>query len=281
VWYRFNSPITGNVTLNTCSLAWLDTSIAVYSSCGGAQIVCNDDACGGGSNFQSSVTFAATAGTSYRVRVAGWNGTRGLFALTLAAPPAAGATCDSCLPLAGASNTVLGNTANNGTCAPGEDWYCWTAPSSGTYRATTCNGGTGFDTILEVWQGANCATATQLAINDDGGDESCDLPPAGNNWESRILWNADAGTAYKIRLRGFGGSTGVYQLNLVPETCPADISPSPNGDRVINIDDLLSVIGTWGACTNCRQDFVPPGGNNQVNIDDLLGVIGSWGACPP
>ena len=34
----------------------------------------------------------------------------------------------------------------------------------------------------------------------------------------------------------------------VPEGCPADVAPGLNGDDVVNVTDLLAVIGAWGAC---------------------------------
>jgi len=68
--------------------------------------------------------------------------------------------------------------------------------------------------------------------------------------------------------------------------CPADIAPAPNGDGLVNVQDLLAIIGAWGACANpndCRADIAPVGppmGDDLVNVQDLLAVIGAWGACP-
>lgn len=65
--------------------------------------------------------------------------------------------------------------------------------------------------------------------------------------------------------------------------CPADIAPS-GGNHVVNVDDLLAVINSWGPCpappANCPADIAPSGGDGTVNVDDLLAVINSWGACP-
>jgi hypothetical protein len=62
--------------------------------------------------------------------------------------------------------------------------------------------------------------------------------------------------------------------------CGADIAPA-GGNEVVNIDDLLAVINTWGTCpTGCDPDVTPFGGNGLVNIDDLLRVINEWGPCP-
>jgi len=68
------------------------------------------------------------------------------------------------------------------------------------------------------------------------------------------------------------------------DPCPADIVPPPSGDLIVNVADLLAVIGAWGACGNpnaCPADIAPaPLGDDVVNVQDLLAVIGAWGACP-
>jgi hypothetical protein len=56
------------------------------------------------------------------------------------------------------------------------------------------------------------------------------------------------------------------------DPCPPDIT----GDLLINVDDLLAVIGSWGDAggpADINDD-------NIVNVNDLLAVIGAWGACP-
>lgn len=70
---------------------------------------------------------------------------------------------------------------------------------------------------------------------------------------------------------GLGGAGGVG----CSEACPSDVNSS--GD--VNIDDLVSVITAWGACTNCPANpcTADVTGDCQVNIDDLVGVITNWG----
>ena len=70
-----------------------------------------------------------------------------------------------------------------------------------------------------------------------------------------------------------------------PPECIADIAPPgrPPGNGVVNVDDLLLVINSWGSCAdpnNCPADIAPSGGNDLVNVDDLLAVINAWGPCP-
>jgi hypothetical protein len=68
--------------------------------------------------------------------------------------------------------------------------------------------------------------------------------------------------------------------------CIADCAPAGGGDGIVNVDDLLLIIGTWGACPAtgpCPGDIVPASpsgvGNAVVNVDDLLAVITGWGVC--
>lgn len=59
---------------------------------------------------------------------------------------------------------------------------------------------------------------------------------------------------------------------------PGDVT----GDGVVNVDDLLAVIASWGSCpappAACDADIAPyPAGDGVVNVDDLLMVIANWG----
>ena len=55
-------------------------------------------------------------------------------------------------------------------------------------------------------------------------------------------------------------------------TCEGDI----NGDSIVDVTDLLEVVGSWGS----------PGGSADVNEDgivnvaDLLAIVDAWGSCP-
>lgn len=64
--------------------------------------------------------------------------------------------------------------------------------------------------------------------------------------------------------------------------CPGDIATPSNG--AVDTDDLLVVIGSWGACfgtcpPSCVADIAVPH-NCAVDTDDLLVIVGSWGGCP-
>lgn len=71
VWFTWRADCTGSAAVDTCKSDF-DTKIAVYGStaCPASFLIaCNDDACDQG----SSVTFAATFGRTYLIRVGGYD----------------------------------------------------------------------------------------------------------------------------------------------------------------------------------------------------------------
>ncbi len=75
---------------------------------------------------------------------------------------------------------------------------------------------------------------------------------------------------------GYSGQPSVVVFYAIPPLCEADLT----GDGTVDVSDLLTVIGNWGACVsppNCPGDV---NGDETVNVSDLLAVIGAWGACP-
>jgi len=58
----------------------------------------------------------------------------------------------------------------------------------------------------------------------------------------------------------------------VIEPCPGDL----NDDGVVNVSDLLILLGAWGDCSGCDADL---NGDGVVNVSDLLILLGAWGDC--
>lgn len=67
------------------------------------------------------------------------------------------------------------------------------------------------------------------------------------------------------------GPRGIAVWN--PASCPADL----NKDSVVDVLDLLQVLGVWGSCDGCPEDLNEDG---LVNVLDLLDLLSAWGACP-
>ena len=75
IWYCWTASCTDTVTISTCGLTGMDSKIAVYDGCGcpvgdGNLLACNDDICG----LQSTVSFSATTGNSYLIRIGNFPG---------------------------------------------------------------------------------------------------------------------------------------------------------------------------------------------------------------
>lgn len=83
--------------------------------------------------------------------------------------------------------------------------------------------------------------------------------------------------------RGFPGDPNEQDVIVtmpdpgVQPECLGDITgPEGEPDGVVNVDDLLLVLNSWGECIGCPGDI-----NNDdiVNVDDLLIVLNAWGSC--
>jgi hypothetical protein len=46
-----------------------------------------------------------------------------------------------------------------------------------------------------------------------------------------------------------------------------------DGDGVVDVEDLLLLLGDWGDCPGCLADL---DGNGVVDVSDLLILLGSW-----
>lgn len=71
----------------------------------------------------------------------------------------------------------------------------------------------------------------------------------------------------------YAGVTG--SINACPSSCPADT----NNSGAVDVDDLISVILSWGDCPpkgDCDADVNDSG---TVDVDDLIAVILAWGPC--
>jgi hypothetical protein len=209
VWFAYTAASTATVTVDTCT-GFVDTKLAAYDgSCGGAILDCNDDTCG----LQSTISFPATAGNVYMLRVGSFPGAAGgadVFNVTEGGGGGGGPQNDDCANaevIAGQGSFNYDNTSATtdgsgdilcdafGTQDIENDvWYEWTADDNGTATVETCNGAGG-DTKIAAYD-AGCGS-TMLACNDD----TCGLA-------SQIMFPVTNGTVYLLRIGSFPGAAG-------------------------------------------------------------------------
>ena len=120
VWYKFTASSAGDYTIDTLGSV-LDTTLVVYSVCGGAPLACNDDV-DPGFDTSSLVGVTLLSGQTIRIRVAGYAADQGAFDIFITPPtiqPTTGACCQgsTCVVLAPAACTGPGNAYAGGGVA--------------------------------------------------------------------------------------------------------------------------------------------------------------------
>jgi hypothetical protein len=288
VWFTFTAPTTGNFLVSLCSATW-DTRLDIYDGCGGTIVVCNDDADSGACGLASEVTLAATAGTSYSIRIGGYGAaTFGVGDMVISdgggggGGGGAGLTCAESvvLPMGATAFSRAGATIDldyTGLCDMGAFgteinynciFYKFTPTQAGLYTFSTCNNAN-HDTRLSAQ--TSCDPSSVIACNDDG--TGC------TGFSSILDVTLSCGIEYTIALGGYSATTATGTGTLtVTVASPVNCSPvcvgDFNNDQVRNASDLAYVLSAWGT----------PGGdcNNDglTNGADLAYLFSGWGNCP-
>jgi len=140
------------------------------------------------------------------------------------------------------------------------------ASCTGELTISLC--GSSFSTKVAVYN-FPCPTSPGEVI-------ACDVTSCPTSTRSQVTLPVTQGQAIRIRVGGLNGAQGNGVITLSCEAseplCPADL----NGDGVVNVSDLLILLGEWGDCAGCDSDL-----NNDgvVNVSDLLVLLGAWGQC--
>ena len=136
LWYSYTSTAADLVTIETCGSSY-DTAIELFTGdCNNlVSVQCNDDACG----LQSSVSVTApAAGTTYYVRVGGYNGATGVGTILASEGDPCGFTpdmfednddCPTAAPVGDGVYSGLNVTQFDG------DFFAVTVPDGGTIDA--------------------------------------------------------------------------------------------------------------------------------------------------
>lgn len=211
-WYKVtvNSGQTLSVALSFTH-AYGDVDLGLYGACGGP-LLASSTTTGNG----ESLTYANTGGSAtFYVRVYLASDTRNTYAMTLSFT-GTGPTNDLCANATAVVNgSYTGSTASatrDGAASCGSSsttkdvWYKFTAPRSGTLRLDTC--GSSYDTVLSVHSGCPGMTSNQLSCNDDCGGSPCGAV------SSCLSRSVTSGTTYRIRVSGYNGASGAFQLKV-------------------------------------------------------------------
>ncbi|HWB37361.1 MAG TPA: hypothetical protein VHA75_15190, partial [Rugosimonospora sp.] len=249
VWYTITPPTSGLARLDTCTSTY-DTVLSVHTGCPGNldnQLGCDDDdywnygPCPG--TLQSTVNVPVSAGGTYYVRVAGYNGHNGAYTLHYNLTPIGNDTCDAATPITfgtysynNTGATTDGPTEANCSFCCGDlqinqdVWYSIVAPCARPITIDTF--GSSYDTKLGVY--AFCPTANDQAVacNDD-------YPNANNR--SQVTFTPTAGTRYMIRVGSYSTAAGAGVLHV--RACLPDF----NCDGAVTVQDIFDFLSAWFA----------------------------------
>lgn len=252
VFYRFTAPSSGIYSASTCGGVLWNSRLAVYPDCVGGPLACNgnDPNCGNA----STVTWGATAGTTYIIRLSGESQTaqgNGTMNITLAGP--ANDACANATPmnLTGALNPLTGSnigatTDGSSSCGGGRDvWYSFSPMSNFTLELSMCDGD--FAPVLSVHTG-NCGALTQLACSTSSTLGRC--PTQGRPF---IRVPVSMGNTYLIRVAGLNDAQGNFNLFAllgapINDNC-ADAMPISVGQTVGGTTNGSTTDGA-GSCAN-------------------------------
>ncbi len=280
VWYTWNSPGNGFLTVGTCGASF-DSRIVVWNgsacpSTGSSVAGCSDNDCGD----DGVATMLVISGASYVIQVGSPNGGSGTFTLDVQfdeiTNPPANDDCANALVVAEGTTTFttvdatdssfddpLSCSTVSGPQVQSDVWFAWTAGCTGFATFSTC--GSDFNSRLSVYNAA-CPTGPTSAL-------ACADTGCGDDASAQSL--VFEGQTVLIRVGSPDGSEGDGVLNILCEPigggCPEDL----NGDGQVNGADLGLMIGAWGT-SDPDADINDDG---QVNGADLGLLIGAWGSC--
>jgi subtilisin-like proprotein convertase family protein len=117
-----------------------------------------------------------------------------------------------------------------------------------TVTASLCDGGTTYDSAIEVYCG-DCAAGLNCVV---GLDDFCGL-------QTQVSWCSQATVTYYVRIHGFFGSTGGFNLVMSDDgvACTATVECLPTGACCAN-DDSCSIT-TEAACAAAGGDYAGDG----------------------
>ncbi|MCK7590874.1 CUB domain-containing protein [Subsaxibacter sp. CAU 1640] len=268
VWYKFTSPTPKSMIVDTQGSNY-DTKLGVFSgSCSSLTCVSANDDISYPSNIQSKVSFSAAAGVTYYFYVTGFQANTGNYVLNVTEfiPPAndlcANATSISVGGTASGATTTASTTgAPTSSCnsvsmnaSPGV-WHTVTPSSNMMLKINTV--GSDFDTRLAIYSGS-CGALSCVTANDNG--------PTGVTPQSEVVFNATAGTTYRVYVTGSSAlTTGNYTVNVTQVFPPAN-------DLCANATSVSIGTPVTGTTLYGNSTGAPTSSCNSVSLNSGPGV---------
>lgn len=153
----------------------------------------------------------------------------------------------------------------NNAAAP-DLYYSYVAPCTGTVVIDTLL--SGYDTVLSVHSACPATDANSIVCNDD-------IPGGGGNRASVVTLPTVAGQVYYVRVAGYNGASGLFNLNVY--SC----QPGPACSCDWNVDGMLNSQDYFDFLTAFFQgnaDFNLSGTTNSQDYFDFLTCF--FNGCP-
>ena len=287
VWYKYTPGSSGSATFSLCGTGTTyDSVLSVHSGCPGTssnQIGCDDDTCGT-SGGPSTVTATVTAGTTYLIRVSGYNTKTGAYALNITGPACGSGTnytLTTAVSPSGAGTITLnpaGGTYSSGTvvtvtanAASGYVFSNWTGDLTGSTNPTTIT----MNANKSVTAVFTAATYTLTTAVSPTGSGTITLNPAGGSYSSGtvVTVTANAGSGYV-----FSNWTGDLTGSTNPTTITMNANKSvtavftASGGQTVKYEWLMTTNPGWTKSPNTTANKwawgTPTGGGGQHGSHD-------------
>ena len=298
VWFEYTAPSAGAVFFNTFGSSF-DTVLSLYSSCGGAEIDCNDDA---GSGQQSALLENVNASQVIYARVSGYGGDSGAYVLNTGLGGSISGTvteAGSGTPIASASVTIYRAQAGQvefmgSDPAAGDGSYTVGGLPPGDYRAIAKNSAHAnelYDDILCPGGINSCFPERGAAITVVAGTDTplidFELAPGGSI-SGTVTSGGSPVTGPNVGIydasgnfifNDLGGGDGTYAVGGLPDgqyfVATRIGGTSSLANEVYDDVDCPGPAGTLGCPTRAGMPVTVTAPNNTPGIDFDLEPGGS------
>jgi len=161
-------------------------------------------------------------------------------------------------------------------------WMIYTATGNGTITVDTCDPNS-YDTSLVIYEGSDCGELDQVACNGDS-----EIPQGCQSYVSSIeMLPVSAGMNYYVRVGGWRAATGTGTVNLIFDGTGTVGACCIGSDcSILSESDCVTSGGTYnGAGSDCGSVFCETpcegdmNGDREVDVNDLLIFLTSWVDC--